>query len=75
MNTIYVNCNTKGIIPIGSTGQIEEYVFVLLDEHNIPIARYQFENRIDLEYIEYYSDSSRIHFNHTPKMKYEIVSS
>lgn len=75
MNTIYVKCNTQGVIPYSFIGPLEELEFVLLDEHDITLARYQIDCSTDIKYIEYKSDRSRIVFNQTPKMKYEITPS
>lgn len=75
MSTLYIKTNTQGIILKSFIRQIDGLEVVLLNEHNVPLARYLFNNRSNIDYIEYKSNSSRIHFSLPPMMKYEIVSS
>ena len=53
MSTLYIKTNTQGIILKSFIRQIDGLEVVLLNEHNVPLARYQFNNRSNIDYIEY----------------------
>lgn len=73
MKDVYVKPNCKGVIQSNDLIQNETLELVLIDEHNSPIARYQFDAN-SLKYgIHYLSNDSRIFFNVKPIMSSELV--
>lgn len=73
MKDIYVKRNSKGVIRPKDLLQNETLVIVLIDEHNSPIARYQFDADSIKYGIHYMSNDSRINFNVEPIMSSELV--
>ena len=74
MKDIYVKRNSKGVIRPKDLLQNETLGIILIDEHNSPIARYQFNTDRIIDEIRYISNDSRIYFNVEPYMSSEIVS-
>ena len=73
MKDIYIKSNSNGVIHSNDLIQNETLVIVLIDEHNSPIARYQFDADSIKYGIHYMSNDSRINFNVEPIMSSELV--
>ena len=78
MKEISINCNTKGSIIIDDYIKLNGVNIVLLDDKNIPIARYEFcsVKVSNLTIIPYADDSVKIHFDSDvqPTMRYESTT-
>lgn len=74
MKEVHVKDNSNGVILTNDLIQNETLEVVLIDEHNSPIARYQFDTDRIKDGIRYMSNDCRVYFNVKPHMISELVS-
>lgn len=75
MNVVYIKTNNRGYLHPDIVDLNELLNVILIDEHDTPIARNEFDsNKIKLG-IKFLSNKSKICFNISPRMTYEIISS
>jgi len=82
MKTISIKCNTKGSIIIDNCIKLKGVHIVLVDDNNIPVARYEFsgDKVSNLTVISYETNNVGVHFYSVycdlqPTMSYECCSS
>lgn len=74
MDVQYIKTNSRGHIQPDNLALNKSLIIVLIDEHNTPIARYEFKSDMIKSWIKYLSTDSKIHFNINPNMTYEIIA-
>lgn len=73
MKEVHIKCNSKGVILTTDLIQNETLGVVLINDHNLPIARYQFDTERIKDGIRYMSNNCRVYFNVEPSMISELV--
>lgn len=65
METRIIHCNTKDVLNLTLSEKSNGLEMVLVDDKNVPIARYGFDIKKlkSVNSISYYSNNIRIHFD------------
>jgi len=79
MKTVYIKCNTNDAMIIDEIARSRGIVFILLDDKDTPIAKYEFSSlKLSfLDKLQYVANNARIKFNTSvkPDTTYEVINS
>ena len=59
MKKVQINCNTKGEVDIDDNARANGISIALVDENQVPVARYHFAKIENIEKIAYFYDSRK----------------
>ena len=73
MKKVQINCNTKGEVDIDDNARANGISIALVDENQVPVARYHFAKIENIEKICYTANNYKVFFVISPNMIFENI--